>query len=345
MGYATVLNVPRIADYNTALRIWNKTKPIKGRTENDPNTASRPLGARRDVDTYSIRKNVWTEAVECVLYQTPVVTFTTEDEVKIKFGRWSSASTCQFIDRLLTNVRCNRLRGDVVLHFADGSKAIVRDHEELVLVRSGDGRWQPKQKQTLYDYRVNRKEANAVRKSVSQFKDYLAGVVKLKGEEVVFNSGTYYESRNHVVRTNYAELVEVFGKQEDADGRFRPNVNDWVKIDEKPKYFPPEGGAAAWQAYRDKTEKFFDLVKNDQDDNARHQNYWIAFNILFVQGQQMWWRDSMEVPVSLSAEFFGKVLERTLFKMFSDKVFNKVALAEGKVPTGKYDEWVITEED
>jgi len=31
--------------------------------------------------------------------------------------------------------------------------------------------------------------------------------------------------------------------------------------------------------------------------------------------------------------------------MFSDKVFTKVALAEGKVPTGKYDEYVMTEED
>jgi hypothetical protein len=42
---------------------------------------------------------------------------------------------------------------------------------------------------------------------------------------------------------------------------------------------------------------------------------------------------------------FTKFLDDILFTMFSDKVFVKVALPEGKVPTGKYDECVVTEED
>jgi hypothetical protein len=338
MGYATVMRVPRITTYAEALRKYDNTKPIKGR-HGDP----RPLGERRDVDTYSIRKNVWTDAMELVLYKTPVIKFTVEDEVVISFGTWSSASTCQFISRVLC-VPTNRVRGDVVMHFSDGTKAMVRDHEELVLVRVG-GRWQPKQKQTLYDYRVNRKEANAVRKSVSQFKDYLAGVVKLKGEEVVHHEGSIWEQRYTRVCVTYADLVELFGKEEDAHGQGRPNVSAWEKIIDKPKWFRPDNRAEVWANYRDKTERFFDLVRNDQDDNARHQNYWIAFNILMLQGQSMWFRADMNMTVTLSAESFDKFLDTILFKMFSDKVFNKVALAEGKVPTGKYDEYVTTEED
>jgi hypothetical protein len=31
--------------------------------------------------------------------------------------------------------------------------------------------------------------------------------------------------------------------------------------------------------------------------------------------------------------------------MFADKVFTKVQLPEGKVPSGKYDDYVKTEED
>jgi len=337
MGYRTVRNVPRIADYNAAYRVWNNIKPVQGRSED-----KRPLGQRRDVDTYSIRKNVWTDAIECVLYQTPVVTFTTEDEVKVKFGRWSIASTCQFISRILVGVGAYRLRGDVVLGFVGNVKAMVRDHEELVLVRGSRGEWVPKEKQTLYDYRVNRKEANNVRKQVSQFRDYLSGVVKLK-EETVKQYGEEYG----IVRTNYAELFEVFGMEYEANdsGRVRPNVDKWLGLETKPKFWRPEEKDATWQAYRDKTEKFFDLVKDDQDDNCRHQNYWIAFNILMVQEQQLWWRDNMDMSVTLGSDQFNKILDKTLFKMFSDRVFKRVALPEGKVPSGKYDDWVTTEED
>jgi hypothetical protein len=231
------------------------------------------------------------------------------------------------------------------MHFADGTKAMVRDHEELILVRNAQGRWMPKEKQVLCDYRVNRKAANNVRKSVSQFKDYLAGVVKLKGEEVVHNEGTPYEQRYTRVRVTYADLVEVFGKEEDAHGHGRPNASAWEKIIDKPKYFRPEHRAQAWANYRDKTERFFDLVRNDQDDNARHQNYWIAFNVLMVQGQSLWFRADMNMTVTLGADQFDKFLDTILFKMFSDKVFTKVALPEGRVPTGKYDEYVKTEED
>ena len=339
MGYATVMNVPRIHTYAEAVRKLNNTKPIKGRSDD-----KRPLGERRDVDTYSIRKNVWTEAIECVLYQTPVVTFMADEEVKVKFGRWSSASTCQFISRVL-GVPTNRVRGDVVMHFADNTKAMVRDHEELVLVRGAHGRWQPKEKQTLWDYRINRKEANNVRKMVSQFRDYLAGVIKLKGEEVVHGAGTYYEQRFEVVKASYTELIEVFGKEENVGGGCRPAIGDWQTVCKKPRYYRPEDGAEAWQKYRDKTNAFFDLVRNDQDDNARHQNYWIAFNILFAQGQALYWRDNMDMQVTLGTGEFAKFLDDILFTMFSDKVFKKVALAEGKVPTGKYDEYVLTEED
>jgi hypothetical protein len=218
-----------------------------------------------------------------------------------------------------------RVRGEVVLGFSGvEARAMLPAKGELILVRDGDGRWQPKTKQTLYDYRVNRKEANNVRKSVSQFRDYINGVVKLKEEKM-----THYGTEFGIVKTTYAELIEVFGQDETNNGKYRPNVQGWDKL----------------KNYRDKTTKFFDLVRNDQDDDARHQNYWIAFNVLLVQEQALYWSDSMERQVTLGTEQFNKVLEKILFTMFSDKVFNKVALPEGKVPSGKYDDYVKTEED
>ena len=135
----------------------------------------------------------------------------------------------------------------------------------------------------------------------------------------------------------------MFGQDETNNGKYRPNVQGWDKLTEKPKYWQDK--TLAWQTYRERVEKFFELVRNDQDDNARHQNYWIAFNVLLVQEQSLHWSDSMERQITLGVDQFNKVLEKILFKMFSDKVFDKVALPEGKVPSGKYDDYVKTEED
>ena len=339
MGYATVMRVPRIANYAEALKKYDNTKPIKGRSD-EP----RPLGDRRNVDTYSIRKNVWTDAIELVLYRTPVIKFTVEDEVIINIDNWPSASTCQFISRILFGVTANRVRGEVVLSFADGSRAKLPAKGELALSPRGDGRWVPKQKQILFDYRINRKGANNVRRRVSQFKDYLSGVVKLKADHIVQNEGhPYLERRFDVVKMTYAELIEVFGQQADinTNTRFRPNVDYWMNLDKKPAIPHAE---VNWADYREITEKFYEIVRNDQDDNCRHQNYWLAFCILFALNNHLYWREDVNTWASLGTDMFETHLERVLFTMFSDEVFTRVQLPEGKVPTGKYDNYVRSEE-
>jgi hypothetical protein len=148
-----------------------------------------------------------------------------------------------------------------------------------------------------------------------------------------------------VVRVTYAELIEVFGAEEgsDRDG-FRPNAREWVPLGTKPKSSRPETKAELWADYRERTEKFFDLIKNDQCDNTRHQNYWIAFNILMVQGQSLYWRTDASYSLTLSVQSFDNFLDEILMKMFADKVFKRVALPEGKVPTQKYADYVLSEE-
>jgi len=338
MGYATITNVPYMYSYEQALKKWQSTKPIRGR---EPEI--RPLGERRDCDSYSIRKNVWTDVIELVLYKTPVVKFTPDNEVILNFGPWSSSSTCQFISGVLQSVRTRRQQGAVVLEFRDGSKAMLGQNEELVLVADSHGCWTPRAKQTLYDYRVNRKQANNVRRLVSQFHDYMSGMVKLRAEPV---EGYYGTISHKAVHTTYADLSAVFGeiKQTGGSEYLRPNVDKWIGLAEKPKHCRPEHKVEKWAEYRERAQKFFDLVRNDQDDNARHQNYWIAFNILFVQEATMYWRANSDTKVSVNIAQFERYLYKTLFTMFADKVFTKVALAEGKVPSGRYDDYVLTEE-
>jgi len=342
MGYQTVMAVPRIANYIEAYAKWNNTKPMRGRSDD-----IRPLGERRYVDTYSIRKNVWTEAIELVLYQTAVIKFKADDEVVLNYGRWPSASTCQFITRVLAGVGASRVRGDVVLGFSTADGRVIQklgENEELVLVRV-DGRWQPKQIKTLFDYRINRREANNVRKDVKQFRDYLQGMVKLMEDESVL----YGQSFKRITRS-YAELGEVFGLKRGATLARKVTVdrNDWARLAEKPNnlYVDPEMNKKDWTLYNTMSDKFYELVKNEQDDNTRHQNYWIAFNILFTYRNYVYWVDESimhEKKLHLASEYLEKYLEDILFNRFSDKVFKLVELEKGKVPTGRYDKYVRSE--
>jgi hypothetical protein len=337
--------VPRIADYKEAYAKWNNTKPMRGRSDD-----KRPLGERRYVDTYSIRKNVWTEAIELVLYQTAVIKFKADDEVVLNYGRWPSASTCQFITRVLAGVGASRVRGEVVLGFTTPEGRVIQklgQDEELVLVRSGEGRygrWQPKQIKTLFDYRINRKEANNVRRDVSEFRKYLNGMVKLMEDESVMYGQTY----KRIIRS-YAELGEVFGLKRGGsmqDDKVTVELTEWRRLGEKPHYTDPELRKKEWAGYNDASDKFYELVKNDQDDNTRHQNYWIAFNILFAYRNYVYWIDentAHEKKLYLASEYLEKYLEEILFARFSDRVFKLVELEKGKVPTGRYDKFVRSE--
>lgn len=340
MGYSTVMRVPRIADYKQAYKIWNDVKPMRGRVEGGVDQLPcRPLGQRRDVDTYSIRKNVWTEAIECVLYHTPVVTFTTEDEVKIQFGQWSSASTCQFISRVL-GVYASRVRGDVVIEFASGLKQMVKREEELVLVRGVDGRWQPKEAKALYDYRVNRKEANKVRRMCGTFRKYMLGIVSLKEDKV-----TQYGVEYGRVSFTFAELMEVFGVEDRYnDGRLFLKTDGWGCLTNKPNnhYQDADNRRKAWDEYHAMSDKFLELIKDDQDDNCRYQNYWLALCILFAHRNYLTpcTKDNInERTFTLASQAFEKQLDEALFYKFAEKVFKRVKLLSDRVPTGKYDKY------
>ena len=352
MGYQTVMRVPRIHTYNEAMRLLNKTKPIKGRSPE-----LYPLGDRRDCDTYSIRKNIWNENIELVLYQTPVIKFTPEDEVIIGFGRWSSASTCQFIGRVLS-VGSNRVRGDVVLTFVSGKSVVVREYEELALVKDEHGRWQPKNAKKEFDYRVNRKGANAVRKRVSQFKAYLSGMLKLKTESITHNAGTYYETTSERVSFTFGEMCEVLGTKRRGqngwgtpDDAVTPNMDLMGFITEKPNIsLAPEYADnynQMWDRYEANTARFYELIRDDQDDNCRHQNYWIALVGLFCNAVNsrsyyaIGFSDDMSKCVYADVSTMEKLFDKILLTMFSEEAFTRYELADGKVPSGKYDLMVM----
>ena len=207
----SVQYVPRLTGYVQALRLYERTKPIRG-------TDRRPLARRRDHNTYSIRKKA-DGCIELVNYTTPVVTLeppasdaldTTNSTnapqfFRIKTGGWSSVTTRQFISQVLGIQTSNKGRY-TVLHVRDGKYAISGS-EEIVLSLDRNG-WHVHNPAGRISYRINRKAANNVRSRYKKFADYLEGMLALRSEKRIH---PHTDTEAQWVAFSCDELVNVFG--------------------------------------------------------------------------------------------------------------------------------------
>lgn len=219
MGYATIQHVPTIRDYAQAKKIHDSIKPLRGR-----NPEKRPLGQRRDADTYSIRINAAGD-VECVLYQTPVVTFKQDGTVLLYTGGYNTTSTNQFISEVLGFGAYRQCKHMIITpNFSSEKHVIVGDKVLLRPTTSLGRRWDVEQAEKLYGYRMDRAQANSVMARYADFVSYFNGMVKVRRENHsvphIVMSGTEYAAvgMTRWKQDNSEWLVERV--KEDKDGTF-----------------------------------------------------------------------------------------------------------------------------
>jgi hypothetical protein len=185
-GHQRNSGIIQINDYATALKLWEDTKPIRGRAVD-----TRPLGHRRN-DHYLI--NFLPEgAVECILYKTPVVTFWENGDVVIKHDGWNSVSTCNFIGEVL-GLHSSIFNYKTLVGF--GGKDYIVPAEGLTIKRNATWVYEPVNPTPVIGHALNRKGANNVRTLYKPFNSYLSSMCRLK-------AGSDYPQ---------SELCRVFGE-------------------------------------------------------------------------------------------------------------------------------------
>lgn len=335
MGYQTVKKVPTFIDYFNAHRWWENTKPIRGR-----NVDLRPLAERRYADCYSIRKDSQTDAIECVLYRTPVVTFMPDGEIHVRNGGYATASTHMFIQEVLgSGVRVNGQRGKTIVCLSGHALALC-SNEMLRLRKDENGRLQPLTTQTHHAYRINRKGANIVRARYKEFYDYFKGFIKLRAEET---QGTYYGPMRSMIHCTFTELADSLGSKEHYNKDYLTvNVDDWEALTMKP------GTYSGWrkvseEKYKHTTQKFLDLIKSDQPEEIRHTNFHKAALVVLSYkhtnitekrgdvGTRSTWLDVTPAKATL---------DTVLFKWFAPEVLERYEVPRGKLPETKYNSWM-----
>lgn len=295
MGHTTVQNVKQCFTYANAKYVHDKTKPIRGRSPE-----KRPLGERRDVDTYSVRMRG--ENVEFVLYKTPVITYLPNGDVVIKTDGWSSISTHQFISQVL-GVRCYGSRSSTIMEVrrSDGgvSKQVVPRNKSVTMVHAG-GNWHITEYHTLYEYRLNRKAANEVRKKYADFLRYIKGMVNLRSEMVEPRRWARRQKPYAVITLTAPEIA-------------------YPKLEVKGM-----------------VRGLMEHIKLDQPEETRHENHNTAFAMV-LSGCQMNRGDSQyRAPAD---EVLG-LIDELLLRAHAQEVLVWTELEAGKVPSGKYRGWM-----
>ena len=319
MGYATVMRVPRVHNYADALRIHDNTKPLRGRSPE-----IKPLGERRDADTYHIRKHG--DAIELVLYKTPVITFMPDGEVVLFVDNHNTVSTHQFISHVL-GVSAWGVRRTTVLNI-NGNKYTLTEKDKLRLRKDEGGNWCVLNPTQQWSWRLDRKAVTNVRTKYSEFYKYLKGFVNLRTESITqrWNSSIY-----DGIHVQQSEFKSLFGSM--------VSIRSYAYMNKRGKQ-SLDWNAVKPEQYKASSNAFDCLIRPDQPEEDKHTNFYKAALLLIAKLET----DAMDIRVdsaTVRAKHIVPLLDEILFQMYAHHVLVRKALPQGKVSSGIYERWML----
>jgi len=330
MGYRTIEGVPHLVrHYATAKRIHDEIKPIRGRSPE-----RRPLGNRRDCDTYWVRMDG--DDVQFMLYRTPVLTYKPDNTILIDLAGYNTVSTHQFIAHVL-GVYCNGFKGQTVLRYKSDRYVVPKEGMTL-RVEEGSYELTIVNSQRLMGYRLNRAATANVRKRYAEFYQYMKGFINLRSSMVSF-SRSEYEAVSYTV----GEAAEVLGTCWEHE-RLRVATHSWFGIADKPtesNYHYRFSDRASWElAYYKRVPRFLALIDGADREN-KHQDFHKAMMILMTYNlNPIADEQHLTNVMSYGSDGIRKRLEEILFKWFAEEVVEKFELEQGKLCTTSYNKWL-----
>lgn len=160
-------DIPALSNYAEALRHWEKTRPWRGHSANDP----RPLGQRSHrAKTIRLGNN---EQVHCTLYRTDVVTFYKDGTVEVD-NDYKSRSTDDFISRVLARTPlyfCGN-KADPVVWSRYNNSGWIDGHLFEGDVCCFDADWKVTNVRSFKIPRLNMKRFNELKRAL-RYTDYL----------------------------------------------------------------------------------------------------------------------------------------------------------------------------
>jgi len=337
MGYQTVMNVPRVTTYSEAKNLFDSIKPIRGRSPE-----IRPLGNRRDADSYWVRMNG--DDVQFMLYKSAVITYKPDGGVVLTPDTYSTVSTHQFFDRVLgVDARASRQVSVIGLLNKKGevvNRYTVRGKDRLTLKLDGSGNWQCVEgAKTQFSWHLDRREATNVRLRYKEFITYFKGMVSLRTEDVKPN---YHYEPIPCINVSLTELQNAFDvKKSEDEMENNPDhiIGHMQWIHDQPQRHFNYGTRRAGE-YEKGMAQFMELIKGDQPEDTKHLNFYKGALAVLLSGDRIYQRGQDDNTYLVKAKPIVKALDTVLLKAHAQQVLVRKELPLGSVSKGAYDMWL-----
>ena len=365
--FASTGRLPYLYGYEGAKKYHDSIKPLR----NGARMGRRPLGARRDAHMF-IRENNEGN-LECVCYDTAVVTFKQDGGVVVTPGKWPSAFTCSFIEGLLPDTTVNRMKGMMVLRLNSGGsfgKYPLKEGTSIELVRipaeNRPGRWEVRNAEGVRVWAPNRTKANSVRAKYKEMIGYHKGMVSLLTQErEKSNEDNPFEAAK-VLALPKDMLAETLGTSTRMENRFSGNgpvsmftdvtyidVKLFADVRNKPTWLGYYGGdteegrreaneraqkrKADWYGIRDKV---LDLMRSDQPEETKHANFLKAsMGLMCAASGVQWFTFDVKGPyrpIELSYSAAADAVTAFLTLVHAEEIMELKQMPVGRVPTTHY---------
>jgi len=269
--------------YEEALSHLESTKPIRGKGSNAGKIA---LGYRHRTAEFYIEMNA-DKSIDCMCYRTPVVSFKPDGNIVVQSGGWASITTCMFIEEVL-GISSKVRDCSIVVSFNGGEFKV---DNELCLKRV-DGRLTALNQKPTYVHRVNRKQANIVRKEYAEFNSYLKGFLKLREGGIILDT----------------EYINLFGADNKRGGH---TVKAEMPVD---------------VALRDEAQvqKLIDLMQSKDPQKM----YEASLRIIKQFGHRSYWQN---MGFSMQPASIKRAMDNLIFAKHKDVIFDKEEVPVGTI--------------
>ena len=312
------MNVPRVFSYAEAKKIHDSTTPIRGRSPE-----IRPLGNRRDADSYWVRMNG--EDVEFVLYKSAVITYKPDGGVVLTPDTYSTVSTHQFFARVL-GVGANAVRQNTVITIGD-KRYTVRGKDTLTLKMVG-GNWQCVEgAKAQFAWHLDRREATNVRNRYKEFITYFKGMVSLRTEEIEM---PYYSNTYQGIRVSLHEIQQAFETELTEPDNILGTVQYIQDLPQRHYNY----GSQREAEYRDGIAWFIEAIKSDQPEDVKHLNFYRGALAVLLTAERIYQRGQEDNTYIANAKNITKALDTTLLRAHAEQVLVRKELPIGSVSKG-----------
>ena len=203
--------IPKIDNYEQALKLWTDTLPIRRRKTDD-----RPLGHRRNT-WYLINKGE-DDKIECKMYGTPLVTFHKDGRVEISNYAYNTTSTPNFIwDVTRSEINAYVFDHSVVIGTKDGLEQRLGRGGSLVLKRGDNGNYHFLDHKPEVTHTINRANAKAIRAKHVDFMQYVDNMAKLRGTEPYTRNELQNQLGNELYNMDLGRMRYINHHHSDAD--------------------------------------------------------------------------------------------------------------------------------